>query len=171
MTPLFSSRAPWARRALILTGLLCLPVSAMVTHEVVHQQRLEEQSARLQQQLTARQQVVRQMREAHQRRLRQHHQLETTPPAIHMLDNIGNTLTPDIALLGVEISTDKQDARLTVSSTSLDALLAFSERLQKLPAHVVLENHRQSTKNDAGWPINAVIGVHFPGEKRDETPG
>ncbi|HCM9225815.1 hypothetical protein L8P91_17660 [Enterobacter bugandensis] len=159
MTPLFTRSSPWAARTLLLTGLLCLPLTGAVMYGLFEHQRLELETSQVQQQLAQRQQVLRKLREVEQRRLRQAQQLQAVPPAIKLLDNIGSVLTPDIALLSIDVIASKGDARLTVNAGNLDALLAFSERLQQLPAHVVLENHRQSAQGDPAWPINAVLDV------------
>ena len=159
MTPLFTRSSPWASRTLLITGLLCLPLTAVVVYGLFGHRHIELETSQVQQQLAKRQQVMRQLREAEQRRLRQSQQLQAVPPAIKLLDNIGSVLTPDIALLSIDVIASKVDARLTVNAGNLDALLAFSERLQQLPAHVVLENHRQSAQGDPAWPINAVLDV------------
>lgn len=166
MTPLFTRNSPWASRALLLTGLLCVPLAVTVTYGLLQHQHLELQTSRAQQQLAERQQVLRQLREAEQRRLRLSQQLQAVPPAIKLLDNIGSVLTPDIALLSIEVTASKYDARLTVAASNLDALLAFSERLQQLPARVVLENHRQSAQGDPAWLINAVLDVNVTAEEQ-----
>ena len=121
MTPLFTRSSPWAVRTLLLTGLLCLPLTGAVMYGLFEHQRLELETSQVQQQLAQRQQVLRKLREAEQRRLRQAQQLQAVPPAIKLLDNIGSVLTPDIALLSIDVIASKGDARLTVNAGNLDA--------------------------------------------------
>ena len=108
MTPLFTRSSPWAVRTLLLTGLLCLPLTGAVMYGLFEHQRLELETSQVQQQLAQRQQVLRKLREAEQRRLRQAQQLQAVPPAIKLLDNIGSVLTPDIALLSIDVIECKQ---------------------------------------------------------------
>lgn len=165
MKPLFTLNPPWALRTLLLTGLLCLPIASTVIYDLAQQQRLATRTSQAQQQLKVHQQMLRQLREAERRRLRHSQQLQAVPPAVKQLDSIGIALTPDIALLSIDVTASKRDARLIVNASNLEALLAFSERLQQLPARVVLNNHRQSAKGDSTWPVNAAIDVYFTGEE------
>ncbi|HEY3983134.1 hypothetical protein [Cedecea sp.] len=169
MTPLFSPSAPWAGRALLLTGLLLLPVAGVVIREALHHQHLEYQISQTEQRFADHQRTLRRLQEAQQRRQRQSHQLEAIPPAIRMMDSVGSALSPEIALLSIDITPMGRDVRLTVNATSLNTLLAFSERLQQLPARVVLENHRPSTNDDPDWPLVASLDVHFSAEEQHES--
>lgn len=166
MTPLFSPSAPWARRTLLLTGLLCLPVTGLVIRETFQHQRLERQITQAEQQFVDHQRMLRKLQDAQQLRQRQSHQLEAIPPAIRLMDSVGSALSPDISLLSIDINTAQRDVRLTVNATNLNALLAFSQRLQQLPAQVVLENHRPSANKDPSWPLSASLDVHFIAEKK-----
>nr|WP_159466094.1 hypothetical protein [Scandinavium goeteborgense] len=167
MRPLFALSAPWSGRTLLITGLLCLPACGLVAREALRHQQLERQISQVEQQLAGRQHLLRQIQEAQQRQQRQSHQLAAIPPAIRLMDSVGSALSPDIALLSLDIDPLQRDVRLAVNATSLTALLAFSERLQQLPAHVMLENHRPSAKDDLNWPIGASIDVHFTAEDTD----
>jgi Tfp pilus assembly protein PilN len=171
MRPLFSLSAPWSGRALLITGLLCLTASALVAREAFRHQQLERQTSRTEQQLAERQRLLRQLQEAQLRQQRQSHQLAAIPPAIRLMDSVGSALSPEIALLSLDINPAQRDVRLTVNATSLAALLAFSERLQQLPAHVVLENHRPSASDDPEWSVSASLDVHFTAEEPDARSG
>ncbi|WP_313654407.1 hypothetical protein [Pantoea sp.] len=164
MTPLFSPAPPWAARALLLSGLLCLPLAGAIVRETLRQQHLQSQITQAEQQLADHQHLQRQLQATQQRRQRQSHQLTATPPAIRMMDNIGQALSPEIALLSLSLDPEKRDAHLTVKATSLNALMAFSQRLQQLPAHVALQNHRYLENNENGWAIGATLDVSFSEE-------
>lgn len=164
MTPLFSPGPPWAGRALLLTTLICLPIAGVVMRETLHQQRLELQITQAEQKLAAHQRIQRQLQEAQLRRQRQSHQLTAIPTAIRLMDSVGSELSPDISLLSINIDSAKRDVQLTVKATSLNTLLAFSERLQQLPAHVALQNHRPTASSDTGWAIRASLDVSFHAE-------
>lgn len=166
MTPLFSPSAPWASRTLLLTGLLCLPLAGLMIRETFQHQHLERQIAQAEQQFADHQRMLRQLQDAQQRRQRESHQLEAIPPAIRLMDSVGSALSPDISLLSIDINAPQRDVRLAVNASNLNALLAFSERLQQLPAQVVLENHRPSANKDPGWPLSASLDVHFTAEKK-----
>lgn len=171
MTPLFSPSAPWASRTLLLTGLICLPVTGIVIRETFQHQHLERQIIHAEQQVADRQLMLRQLQDAQQRRQRQSDQLEAIPPAIRLMDSVGSVLSPDISVLSVDINTPQRDVHLKVNATNLNALLAFSERLQQLPTQVVLENHRPSANKDPAWPLSASLDVHFTVEVRHESGG
>lgn len=166
MTPLFSSAPPWAGRVLLLTLLVCLPVAGVVMRETSQQQHLELQIMQAEQKLAVHQRIQRQLKEAQQRRQRQSHQLAAVPTAIRLMDSVGSELSPDISLLSIDIDPAKRDVHLTVKATSLNTLLAFSERLQQLPAHVALQNHRPTANNDNGWAIRASLDVSFSAEDK-----
>lgn len=166
MTPLFSPSAPWAKRVLLFTGLLCLPVAGLVIRETFQHQHLEHHIARITQRLADRHQLLRQLQHAQQRRQRQSHQLEAIPPAIRLMDSVGSALSPEISLLSIDINPTTRDVRLSVNATSLRTLLAFSERLQQLPAQVKLENHRPAANSDPDWPLSASLDVHFNAEEQ-----
>jgi len=164
MTPLFSPSAPWSSRALLLTGLLCLPVAGLILRETLQHQQIDGQIILAKQQLSDHQRMLRLLQDAQERRLRQSRQAAAIPPAIRLMDSIGSVLTPDISLVSVDINASGLDVRLAVNATDLNALLAFSDRLQQLPARVVLENHRASNNNNPGWPLSASLEVHFSAE-------
>ncbi|SNY65724.1 hypothetical protein [Enterobacter sp. CC120223-11] len=169
MRPLFSPTAPWASRAVILAALVSLPIVGLITREAVHQQALTQKVTRAEQQLRQRQQMLDKLHETQKRRARQSHQLNAIPPAIRLMDSVGSAMSPEIALLNIDINPSQRDVRLTVNATSLPALLAFSERLQQLPAQVVLENHRPSSSEASGWPLAASLDVHFVTEEAHAT--
>lgn len=171
MTPLFSPLAPWATRTLLLTGMICVPVAGLVIGETIKHQHFGRQIIFAEQRVADHQRILRQLQDAQQHRQRQSHQLEAIPPAIRFMDSVGSALSPDISLLSLDINPDQRDVRLTVNTTSLNTLLAFSERLQQLPAHVVLENHRPSVIKDPNWPLSATLDVHFPPEERHAFGG
>lgn len=171
MTPLFSPTTLWARRTLLLTGLISLPLAGLITWEMLQHQHLAQQITLAEQQFSDHQRVLHQLQDAQQRRQRQSQQLEAIPPAIRLMDSVGSVLTPDISLLSIDINSAKHDVRLTVNASNLNALLAFSERLQQLPAQVVLENHRPSANKDLGWPLSASLDVHFTAEKKHASGG
>jgi len=164
MTPLFSPAPPWAGRTLLLTGLLCLPVAGLVMRETLHQRHLEYQLTQAEQQLAAHQRIQQQLQATQLRRQRQSHQLTAIPPAIRMMDRVGSELSSEIALLSINIVPEKRDVHLTVKATSLNALMAFSQRLQQLPAHVALQNHRPTESTENGWAVSATLDVSFSAE-------
>lgn len=169
MKPRFSPSAPWASRVLLFTALLSLPIAGLLTREALNQQAVTQKIARAEQQLSQRQQLLNKLHEAQKRRARQSHQLNAIPPAIRLMDSVGSAMSAEIALLNIDINPSQRDVRLTVNATSLPALLAFSERLQQLPAHVVLENHRPSSGEASGWPLAASLDVHFVAEEANAT--
>lgn len=169
MTPLFSPSAPWATRVLLLTCMFSLPIAGLVIREILQHQRLKPQIAQVTKILADREIMLRQQQEAHQRRMRHSHQLEAVPLAIRLMDSVASVLSPEISLLSIDIDATARDVRLSVNVISLKSLLTFSERLQKLPAHVKLENHRPATDNVPGWPLNASLEVHFNAEVNHAT--
>lgn len=169
MTPLFSPCAPWATRTLLLIGLVCLPLTGLIVHEAFKHQQLGQQTVQAEQRYAEHQRILHQLQEAQLRRQRLSEQLETSPPVIRIMDSIGSVLSPNIALLNVDIDAARQEVRLTVNASSLDTLLAFSERLQKLPSNVVLESHQPSANNDSKWPLSASLNVRFGLEGYDAS--
>lgn len=164
MTPLFSPVPPWAGRALLLAGLLVLPVAGLVMRETLLQQHLEYQLKQAEQQLDSHHRLQRQLKDTELRRQRQSHQLAAIPPAIRMMDSVGSELSSEIALLSLNIDPEKRDVHLTVEASSLNALMAFSQRLQQLPAQVALQNHRPTESNENGWAVRATLDVSFSAE-------
>jgi Tfp pilus assembly protein PilN len=169
MTPRFSLTPPWARYALLTTGLLCLPIAGLIVHDSSRQQQLTLEAGQMQQQLHTQQQALRTLRDAQQRLMRQQQQQQTTSPSLVMLEKIGSVMRPDVVLRAADVSPGQQAVRLEVSSKSLSAVLEFSQDLQKLPAKVALDNHRQATDKNPEWPVLAVLDVNFHPEKGDEA--
>lgn len=169
MKPLFTPYAPWAQRTLLLTGLVCLPVLGMLGHEYQQQRLLAGQIVQAQKKNATLQNALRKMREAGQRRRLRAQQLEAAPSAVLMLDDIGSVLTPDVAILSIDIAPARHECRLTMNAKSLDALLAFSEQLQMISANVVLEKHLPSRDSNSEWPVGAAITLYFHQEASHDS--
>lgn len=161
MTPRFSLTPPWARYVLVATTLVSLTLSGLILHERTTQHQLAEEITEAQQTLQTQQQALRKLREAQQKILRQQQKQQTTAQALVLLENIGSVLHPGVALRAADVNPARHNIRLEVSAKSLAALLEFSQALQKLPAKVVLENHRDAAEKSPEWPVTAVLDVSF----------
>lgn len=168
MTPRFSLTPPWARYVLVATTLVSLTLSGLILHERGTQHQLAEETTEAQQTLQTQQQALGKLREAQQKILRQQQKQQTTAQALVLLENIGRVLHPGVALRTADVNPSSHNIRLEVSAKSLAALLEFSQALQKLPAKVVLENHRDTAEKSPEWPVTAVLDVSFQ-EGRDEA--
>ncbi|MCU5772717.1 hypothetical protein N5923_12270 [Erwiniaceae bacterium BAC15a-03b] len=74
---------------------------------------------------------------------------------------IAPALHDDIALLSLEKDARQQRMRIEVLSRSLDALLDFVSRLQRLPARVGLESHQTETTMPETWKIRATLNLEY----------
>lgn len=168
MTPRFSLTPPWARYVLLATTLTSLTLTGLILHERSTQQQLALETNEAQQTLQTQQQALRKLREAQQKILRQQQKQQTTAQALVMLEDIGKVLHPGVALRAADVTPSRHSIRLEVSAKSLAALMEFSQALQTLPAHVVLENHRDAAEETPEWPVTAALDVSFQ-EERDEV--
>ena len=161
MTPLFSDSAPWSPRLLLVTGLVCLPISWLLVQETLYQRQVEAHTRQVHQQLETRKATLKRLQEMQQHRLKQAERLKSVPPAIELMDRISSVMQPDAILQAIDIHPAQREVRLNVNASSLDAVLALSERLQQLPARVVLESHRTSAEAMPAWPVIATLTVQF----------
>ena len=161
MKPRFTRYPPWAARTLLLAGIACLPLAGLISHEVRLQHQLAQHTRQAQQQLQIQQKQLREFQDAQRRRLQQQRTVNTPQPVIMMLDSIATWLTPDIAVAASNVDGQGRRVHLEVHAKSLNALLAFIQRLEGLPATVGLDHHRQSTDKDPDWPVYAAIDIQF----------
>jgi General secretion pathway protein L (GspL). len=161
MTPLFSDSAPWSPRLLLVTGLVCLPIAWLLVQETFYQRQVEEHTLQVRQQLDTRKATLKRLQELQQHRLKQAERLKSVPPAVALMDRVASVMQSDVILQAIDIHPAQREVRLNVNASSLDAVLALSERLQKLPARVVLESHRTSGDATPAWPVIASLTVQF----------
>ncbi|MBP2169732.1 putative membrane protein YeiB [Erwinia toletana] len=74
---------------------------------------------------------------------------------------IALALHDDIALLSLQKDVREQRIRVEVLSHSLDALLDFVSRLQRLPARVSLESHQTENSMPGPWKIRATLNLEY----------
>lgn len=161
MIPLFSPRAPWAHMVLLWSGFLCLPLSGVVVNEIITQRQLSEALKYTYQDLDAYNRAKRQLHEAELRRQLLDQKKLVTPTVLKMMDKIGSLLTPELALITVEVDASKKNVRLNVKAKTLNTLLVFSEQLQKISTNVALNNHQEVRDKDPVWPVSAMLEVYF----------
>lgn len=169
MTPLFTRYPPLAARTLLLAVIGCLPLAGLISHDMLLQHKQTQQTLQLKQQLEIQHQQLREFRAAQRRLLQQQHARNTPQQVIAMLDSIASRLTPDITVVASNADGRTSRVHLTVHAKSLNALLAFTHRLETLPVSVELDNHRHSADKYPDWPVEAAIDVRFYREKKHDV--
>ncbi|MBE5254498.1 hypothetical protein [Mixta mediterraneensis] len=169
MTPRFTPHPPWAFRTVFLACLISLPLMGLIARDSMDQRQLTVETQQMQHKLQMQQRVLHALREAQHRLMQRMRQQQSSPPVLAMLDGIANALQPQIAIRSVEVDRHQQQVRLLVDASSFDALLAFNQRLETLPAKVLLENHRKTAEKNAPLPVNAAIQVNFQQEAEHEA--
>ncbi|MFS2222962.1 hypothetical protein [Pantoea sp. B65] len=146
---------------LSLLLLLIAPTLTAIGVTQQQQQQLTRLLAEDMQQLQAHRQAAEAI-SARQRAFARTPQPQQDPAQLNGLTLMAAALRDDIALLSLEMDTRQQRLRVEVLSHSLDALLDFVARLQRLPVKVALDSHQTESNMPEPWKIRATLNLEYP---------
>ncbi|MCC3704293.1 hypothetical protein [Rouxiella badensis] len=157
----FTPLPPLAVKACAVMLLLFVPLSILLVQGMGekqrHQQTLDTHQALLVEHRQAAEKIYASQK-AFDRRLPG--KTQATPDMLP-LSLIGKALREDVALVSVEVDNAQSQARLVVVTDSLNDLLDFTARLQKLAGKVELESHSSETAFKGRWQVKAALRMEY----------